>query len=99
MNETIEIDAKREKEWVRITVHDNGLGIPAQEREHVFEKFTRLTENSKTSGLGIGLAFCRLAVNGHGGEIGIDEKTKKGTTFYFTLPVATPEQLAMGEGN
>ena len=93
MNENIEIRAKRKKDWVRVTIHDNGSGIPPQDRERIFEKFARLKETNKTSGMGIGLAFCRLAVNGHGGQIGIDDNVRKGTTFYFTLPVARPEQL------
>jgi len=97
MQGSIQIGVNKEKNWVRVTVQDDGPGIPASEREHIFEKYTRLKESSKTRGLGIGLAFCRLAVTGHGGEIGIDNNTKRGTKFYFTLPAATPEQLASTE--
>jgi len=97
MEGSIQIGANTEKDWVRVTVQDDGPGIPASERESIFEKYTRLKESSKTRGLGIGLAFCRLAVTGHGGEIGIDNNSKNGTKFYFTLPAATPEQLSSTE--
>jgi len=99
MQGKIEIGASTENNWVRVTVQDDGPGVPADEREHIFEKYTRLKENQKTRGLGIGLAFCRLAVTGHGGTIGIDDEEKNGTKFFFTLPAATPEQQASAEEN
>ncbi|RJP53635.1 MAG: hypothetical protein C4583_04415, partial [Anaerolineaceae bacterium] len=48
---------------------DNGPGIPPADRERIFDKFTRLRGKNKPVGLGVGLAFCRLAVQGHGGRI------------------------------
>jgi signal transduction histidine kinase len=70
--------------WVR----DSGPGIPASDYERIFEKFTRLRGRSKPGGLGVGLAFCRLAVNGHNGKIWVESELEKGTTFWFSLPVA-----------
>lgn len=74
--------------FVKFWVRDNGPGIPTAERDRIFEKFTRLKGKSKVSGLGVGLAFCRLAVYGHGGDIWIESEIGKGTTFWLTLPVA-----------
>jgi signal transduction histidine kinase len=74
--------------FVQFWVRDNGPGIPPAERDRIFEKFTRLRNKIKTGGLGVGLAFCRLAVRAHGGEIWIDSEEGKGTTFWLTLPVA-----------
>lgn len=74
--------------FVRFWVRDNGPGIPPAERERIFEKFTRLRGKNKPGGLGVGLAFCRLAVHAHGGDIWIDSEVGKGTTFWLTLPVA-----------
>ncbi|MEJ5225861.1 MAG: ATP-binding protein, partial [Anaerolineales bacterium] len=68
-------------------VRDNGLGIPPEDRERIFEKFARLkTENSPT-GLGLGLAFCRLAVEAHGGRIWVESAPGQGSNFIFTLPI------------
>jgi signal transduction histidine kinase len=64
------------------------------EQDRIFDKFTRLRGNSKAGGLGIGLAFCRLAVLGHGGRIWVESDPGSGATFHFTFPVATAEQLA-----
>jgi PAS domain S-box-containing protein len=90
----LEVSARHEGDWIHIAVKDNGPGIPAAEQERIFDKFTRLRGTSKSSGLGIGLAFCRLAVLGHGGKIWVESELGKGSTFHFTFPVATKEQLA-----
>jgi signal transduction histidine kinase len=90
----LEVGARHKNEWVYLWVKDNGPGIPLSEQERIFDKFTRLRGSSKTSGLGIGLAFCRLAVLGHGGKIWIESEPGKGSTFHFTFPIATKEQLA-----
>lgn len=75
--------------FVNFWVRDNGPGIPLAERERIFEKFTRLRGRNRPGGLGVGLAFCRLAVNGHGGKIWIESEVENGTAFWLSLPVAT----------
>lgn len=82
----IEIGAAGEDGHVKFWVRDNGPGIPPQEQERIFEKFRRLRGKDKPSGLGVGLAFCRLAVIGHGGRIWVESEIEKGSTFFFTLP-------------
>lgn len=90
----IEVGVKEEGEWLHFWVRDNGSGIPPAEQEHIFEKFTRLRGKDKPGGLGIGLAFCRIAVQAHGGNIWVEsQETGKGATFHFTLPVATQQQI------
>ncbi len=79
-------------EWVRLWVKDNGPGIPPAEQERVFEKFMRLHSKERPGGLGVGLAFCRLAVNGHGGRIWVESEAGQGATFWLTLPVARIRQ-------
>jgi len=90
----LEVGARHEDDWVHIWVKDNGPGIPFVEQERIFDKFTRLRGSNKANGLGIGLAFCRLAVVGHGGKIWVESEPGKGSTFHFTFPVVTEEQLA-----
>ncbi len=97
-NGKLEVGARAEGGWARIWIMDNGPGIPPEEQEHIFDKFTRVRGKDKHSGLGIGLAFCRLAVLGHGGRIWVESDTGKGAAFHFTFPLATKEQLA-GSGD
>jgi two-component system, NtrC family, sensor histidine kinase KinB len=88
----IEIDGKLDGEWVQLWVQDNGSGIPFTEQEHIFEKYARLRGQDSASGLGIGLAFCRLAVTGHGGKIWVESEVGKGSKFFLTLPVSKEEK-------
>jgi signal transduction histidine kinase len=84
--------------WVTVSIEDNGPGIPVLERERIFDKFTRLRGDHRPGGLGIGLAFCKMAVEGHGGEIWVESQNNVGTTFFFTLPVATGNQQESVKG-
>ncbi|MDP1547314.1 MAG: GAF domain-containing protein [Anaerolineales bacterium] len=74
--------------FVKFWVRDTGPGIPASDQGRIFEKFTRVRDKRRTAGLGLGLAFCRLAVLGHGGDIWVESDTGNGTAFCLTLPVA-----------
>jgi two-component system, NtrC family, sensor histidine kinase KinB len=91
---SIETGAREENEWIHMWVRDNGPGIPAVEQDRIFDKFTRLRGSNKLGGLGIGLAFCRLAVQGHGGRIWVQSEPGQGSTFHFVFPKATEAQLA-----
>ncbi|HKJ37433.1 MAG TPA: GAF domain-containing protein [Anaerolineales bacterium] len=94
---TIEVGANAEDGWMHFSIKDEGSGIPSSERDHIFDKFTRLPGQSKAGGLGIGLAFCRLAVQGHGGRIWVESESGKGSTFHFTFPIATDEKNKRAE--
>ena len=89
----LEIGAREESGFVHFWVKDNGPGIALPEQERIFDKFTRLHGNNRSGGLGIGLAFCRLAVQGHGGRIWVESEPGSGATFHFTFPVAVSEQI------
>lgn len=69
-----------------VAVADSGPGIPADIRGRLFQKF--VTGRQTGSGSGLGLAFCRLAVEAHGGRIWVESAPQKGATFSFTLPLA-----------
>lgn len=90
----VEMGAGQEDGWLHLWVKDNGPGIPLADQERIFDKFARLRGANKSGGLGIGLAFCRLAVVGHGGKIWVESEPGKGSVFHFTFPMATEEQLA-----
>jgi len=89
----IEIGAKVDGLNVQFWVKDTGPGIPANARERIFEKFARLKGKDRPSGLGIGLAFCRLAVHAHGGKIWVESEEGKGSKFIFVLPVMDEKAL------
>ncbi|WP_183407044.1 GAF domain-containing sensor histidine kinase [Nocardioides marmorisolisilvae] len=78
------VAASRGGQTWRISVTDNGRGIPANQRDGLFELYAR--GDSTVDGTGIGLATARRAVEAHGGEIGIDDADGGGTTVWFTLP-------------
>ncbi|NOY98605.1 MAG: GAF domain-containing protein [Chloroflexi bacterium] len=86
----IGVGAKADGDWVSLWVQDNGPGISPEDQERVFDKFTRLKGKNKPAGLGVGLAFCRLAVEGHGGRIWVESQPEQGSRFCITLPVAKP---------
>ena len=90
----LEVGTYVEDGWLHIWIKDNGPGIPPAEQDRIFDKFTRLRGKGKPGGLGIGLAFCRLAVQGHGGRIWVESDAGQGATFHLTFPVATQEQIA-----
>jgi len=73
---------------VLIAVSDRGQGIPEAFREKIFEKFQRIQTHADSKGLGLGLAFCRLAVEAHNGRIWVDENPDGGARFNLTLPAA-----------
>jgi len=89
------IGAQLEGTFVRMWVRDSGMGIPVDVQEKIFDKYTTLQSGVAHSaiprGLGLGLAFCRMAVQAHGGRIWVESREGQGSTFSFTLPVTQPD--------
>ena len=83
--------AEQDGEWVRFWVQDYGLGIPIEEQGRIFDKYTRVKRQGSPRGFGVGLAFCRLAVEAHNGDIWVESEVGKGSKFILTLPVADEE--------
>lgn len=76
---------------VEVEVEDAGPGIAAEHLPHLFERFYRVpTSGSTARGTGLGLHICRKIVEAHGGQISVNSTPGQGTTFRFTLPVASP---------
>lgn len=85
---TISANPVEDEETLLITVSDEGEGIPHKFRNTIFEKFERIKySETESKGLGLGLAFCRLAIEAHGGKIWVDDAPEGGARFNFTLPI------------
>ena len=84
----VRITASRKDAMARLAVSDTGPGIPAKHHARIFEKFGALDKGTQGYSTGLGLTFCKLAVEAHGGKIGMESEVGKGSTFWFTLPEA-----------
>jgi signal transduction histidine kinase len=86
----LSIDAKlmHDPEMIEFAVTDNGEGIPPDAFEHIFEKFGQVAnrQSGVVMSTGLGLTFCRLAVECHSGQISVKSVQGKGSTFTFTVP-------------
>ncbi len=74
-------------DWLIYWVRDSGPGIPPQYHARIFEKFGQVRQH-KVRGTGLGLTFCKLAVEAHRGQIWLQSREGEGSTFAFALPVA-----------
>lgn len=79
----------------RVEVRDTGPGIATQYVERVFDKFAQVAarKEQKMYSTGLGLTFCKLAVEAHGGTIGVISDVGKGSTFWFELPAGEPQGI------
>jgi PAS domain S-box-containing protein len=82
----VTVSARSGPKEMTVMVKDTGPGIPAGEHTRIFSKFARLQREAAPKGLGLGLAFCKLAVEAHGGRIWVESQAGKGAVFSFTLP-------------
>jgi len=82
---------KEDEKSILFTVEDKGPGIPPEKLDMIFEKFTRVNYRKGPKGIGLGLAFCKMAVNAHGGRIWVKSDNESGAKFHFTLPTEAHE--------
>jgi len=84
-NVAVRVDS-HSKDSLRISVSDTGPGIARTHQQDIFDKYYRIRHADEPNGVGLGLAFCRLAVEAHGGHIWVESEPGSGAVFAFTLP-------------
>jgi len=89
-DEAISLAARADAGTIAVSVTDAGPGIPPAERERIFERFAQVAgDKTARRGFGLGLTFCRLTIEAHGGRIWVEAGPGgKGSRFIFTLPVS-----------
>ena len=89
----IEIDLQvlDDQGMIQVAVTDNGEGIAIEDQDMIFEKFQQVQRNSvgRPVGSGLGLSITKQIVEFHGGRVWVESGPDRGTTFFFTLPVAS----------
>ncbi|MDX1614364.1 MAG: ATP-binding protein [Candidatus Promineifilaceae bacterium] len=80
------------EQMVVISVRDNGVGIPTAELGRIFERFYKADRARSGGGTGLGLAISRHLIQAHGGHIWAESKEGKGSSFYFSLPIAADDE-------
>jgi signal transduction histidine kinase len=92
-------DQDTAKGFIRVDVIDQGPGVPIDYRERLFDRFVQMKgQSSIRSGVGLGLTFCKMVVEAHGGNIWIEDNPAGGAIFAFTLPIAKKlDTTSMGE--
>jgi two-component system sensor histidine kinase KdpD len=93
----IRVEARGTRNEVLIGVADRGPGIPAEEREKIFQHFYRLErdQRTQTQGSGLGLAICQGIVQAHGGRIWVEDRPEGGSVFRFALPLPTASLVGL----
>ncbi len=82
-----------------VSITDTGKGVPPEQRTRIFEKFVQISKSAVRGhrGSGLGLTFCRLAVEAHGGKIWVESGAEGGAAFVFTLPLAARQVIPKGD--
>jgi signal transduction histidine kinase len=90
------IRLEREPDWLRLSVADNGPGVPPEARERMFERFgwTSSNKDLRVRSSGIGLSFCRLAAEAQGGQIGFEDSNVPGCVFWVRFLPHAPAPTA-----
>jgi signal transduction histidine kinase len=94
----VEAGVQIQEQQAHVWVRDQGPGIPLAEQQHIWERFHRVpgmkVQSGSGIGLGLGLHISKTIIEQHGGQVGVQSMPGQGSTFWFTLPLAIPEEQA-----
>jgi len=100
-NGTVQVRVRRDEKqnWARIEIEDTGVGIPAENLPHIFDRFYRVrnAETNLIQGLGLGLSFVAWIVKAHGGLVEVTSAVGAGTKFTVRLPAEASAGATPGE--
>ncbi|MCY6490740.1 hybrid sensor histidine kinase/response regulator [Leptolyngbya sp. GGD] len=85
---SLSISTTVENHILKCMIEDNGVGIPQQDCDLMFERYQQGSRNRRSLGIGLGLYLCRQIIQAHGGEIGVISAVDQGAKFWFTLPTS-----------
>lgn len=88
----IKLSARQKDGSIQISVRDSGPGIPHNMQHQIFDKFSRVKYKDAPKGIGLGLAFCRLAVEAHKGRIWVESELDSGSNFIFSIPLGAEKK-------
>jgi PAS domain S-box-containing protein len=96
--EAVRICGVTKGDQLEIRVIDNGSGISEAAQRHIFERFVQISsrDRKEKGGTGLGLAICKLIIEAHGGEIGVESKLNRGSTFWFRLCMQPAKMVGSG---
>jgi signal transduction histidine kinase len=87
---TVQVSLTEEAGYIRVAITDQGIGVPSDKLDRIFERFYQVDGSARRrfGGTGIGLAIVKRIVDAHKGRIWVESEVNRGSTFYFTLPKA-----------
>ena len=86
----ISVSVQASEGWARVVVADDGPGVPAEERERIFERFYKADPSRRDGGAGLGLAIARWIADQHHGRIIAADNPGGGAAFFVDLPLLSP---------
>jgi signal transduction histidine kinase len=99
-DQAVEVCMQMQDEEARIAVHDDGVGIPLADQPHIWERYYQAegvhVKSGSQVGFGVGLYLSKAIIEGHHGQVGVQSAAGQGTTFWFTLPLASSETAPHG---
>lgn len=92
------VSARSMRDFVYLSVADDGAGIPLEYQSKIFDKFVQVKTGRAVGGSGLGLAICKEIIRAHGGTIWVESAPDEGSTFTFTLPISVTPQPDLTKG-